>query len=522
MEKFADKSIAQQTELAFRLFESFEISPALAAILYSKLIEPQFSPASISEIIESDPALAAKVFSLLYNQKINIIDEDLSLRQAVNKLPAQILKDAIFSIPVAPAGQSDSYRNTRNDLIKHSVAVGLCARKIAELISLEVNAEICFCAGLMHDIGKIAMEQAMPKSFAIISQQAKQQECSSTVIEQKHLGLDHAILGKKLAQKWHFPSEIQFGIWLHHSDTNALSQNVPEAQIAQVVQLADLLVRKYQIADSGSYDLPEFDEELLQTLGIGSEQLEEIGASLEDELNKKLSWQIDAAQAAYMKSLHDTALKLAKTQSKLAQENQKLQTASSHLQFITDFLSNVSSTDLPMDIAENFATRWQKFYQTGMVCLYLAPQANSNIIEAAVIENLSQSRVVVLEPPEQSPAIASELTKNFGVFNAYQHIGWLFEQLDVEFNIDQTKLMPLQTGGKTIGAIAFEQRYPSDLELFLDNFKMVTSVAAIVLDLAIRGQSQEQFAERFLQLLGQSKKQEPQIIEEKVEVKEET
>ena len=320
--------------------------------------------------------------------------------------------------------------------------------------------------------------------------------------------MDHTIFGKRLAQKWHLPEDITLAVWLHHSDTATIVQNVPEAKIAQVVQLADTMARYCGIGLSGSYDMPDSPQRIANSLGITSEQLERISAKLAEQVDKKaaaLGIGIKAPPEVYLQVLHDTAAKLTEKEAQLSQENLHLQTAASHLQFITEFLSSGSSADAPIDIAENFALRWQKFYQTGMVCLYLAPPAGSQIIEAALVESLSQSRVVVLEAAEELPAIPQQLAKNFGVLNAYQHIDWLLDQLDVDFDANQTKLMPLRSGGRVVAAIAFELRYPSDVELFVENFKMVTSVAAMVLDLALRGHNQEQFAERFLQLLGQPK-----------------
>jgi putative nucleotidyltransferase with HDIG domain len=508
-DKMVDKTAAQQTELELRQLDSLEISPAVAAICFSKLLEPQFASAALGDVVESDPALAAKALSLLNQHGISLAEENLTLRQAVDRLPPQALRYAIFRMKVSGDSEraSEAGEVSRADLTKHSLAAACCAAKISQAMSPKMDAGACYCAGLLHDIGKIAMQQVMPKSFAIITQEAKQQQVHSCTIEQKHLGLDHTIFGKRLAQKWHLPEDVGLAIWLHHSDTTTILQNVTEAKIAHVVQLADLTVRKYGIGKSGSYDSVDSASQIAQSLGISPGQLEEIGARLEDEVTKKATIPAiseAATQAVYLNVLHKSAVKLAEKQSNLDEENQQLRTAASHLNFIAEFLSSVGSADTPIDIAENFAVRWQKFYQTGMVCLYLTPQAGSNVIEAALVESLSKSRAIALQTADDATPVPPELAKNFGVLNAYQHIGWLLDQLDVNFDASQTKLMPLRSAGKTVGAIAFELRYPSDVELFVENFKMAASVAGLVLDLAARGHTQEQFAERFLQLVGKS------------------
>jgi signal transduction histidine kinase len=85
--------------------------------------------------------------------------------------------------------------------------------------------------------------------------------------------------------------------------------------------------------------------------------------------------------------------------------------------------------------------------------------------------------------------------------NAHDHIDWLFEQLDVDFDVNRTKLMPLLSGRKAVGAIAFELNYPGDVELFEEKFRTSASIAGTVLGMALAQQRQQHFAERFAPLI---------------------
>jgi signal transduction histidine kinase len=89
--------------------------------------------------------------------------------------------------------------------------------------------------------------------------------------------------------------------------------------------------------------------------------------------------------------------------------------------------------------------------------------------------------------------------------NAYEHVPWLFEQLDAEFDPEQTRMVPLISAGKTVGAIIFELRYPADVQLFQESFQAAASIAASVLDAAQSCADQQRFAEHFAQLLARLK-----------------
>ncbi|MHC4284431.1 MAG: HDOD domain-containing protein, partial [Planctomycetota bacterium] len=480
-EKVAPAS-AHQVELVIRRLDSLSTLPSVAVKFLSKLLQSQFSPSDVADIIELDPALTAKTLSLIHQKDLSLSGEKFSLRQALDKLPAHLIRDVFFSVKVFGAfDSSDNRVQLRKELALHALAVACCAKDIAEIISPRMNPQLVHCAGLLHDIGKLALEETMPKSFARIVEEAKSTGASACTIEQKQLGLDHTILGKRLAQKWHLPNQITLAIWLHHSDVVRISQSMPEARIAQVVQLADSIARQSGIGRSGSFDSPEPAEQIAQSLSINFEQLEQIRQKLPETVRQKsevLGLDLPNATA------HTTAVRLAHEHTELSLENRQLQSASSSFDFIKEFLFSINSSAGAVDIAENFAVRWQKFYQTGMVCLYLIPQADSQSLEAVVVENLSQTKLVYLNAHAEIPAIPEVMARDFAILDAHDYVGWLFEQLDVDFDLNQTKLMPLLSSGKAIGAIVFELRYPADIELFQEKFRITTSIAGSILDVA--------------------------------------
>ncbi|MFB0553574.1 MAG: HDOD domain-containing protein [Phycisphaerae bacterium] len=505
----ANMTVTQQIELAVSRLDSLSTLPCIAVQFVPKLLQGQFSPSALADIIESDPALTARILSLIEQRGVGLPDGRFSLRQALDKLPAHDVRDAVLSINVLQTfdledGIDKDRATAKKELLLHSIAVACCAKDIAEMASPQMDSQLAYSAGLLHDIGKLALEETMPKSFASMVEEAKSTKRSSRGIEQKHLGTDHTIIGKRLGQKWRLPNLIVLAIWLHHSQTVTIAEDMPEARIAAVVQLADSIACQADIGSSGSFDLPEPAESLSQWLTISPEQLQQIRRKLPETVRQKsniLGLYLPKAGANYCKIVHNAAAQLARQHTELSGENRRLQSDSSHLDFITDFLLGINSNSGAVDIAEDFATRWQKFYQTGMVCLYLAPWGRSQILEAVVVENLSQSRMVCLNAPAETSVIPKTIANNFAILNAHDHIDWLFEQLDVDFDANRTKLVPLLSGRKAVGAIAFELHYPGDVELFEEKFRASASIAGTVLSMALAQQRQQHFAERFARLI---------------------
>lgn len=506
--KIADTSITHQVELTIARLDSLSTLPCVAAQFFPNLLEGRFSPAGLADIIESDPVLTAKILSLSSKQGISLPDERFSLRHALDRLSADEVRDAILSvkvIPISVADDPDEQRIAhRAELLLHSLAVACSAKDLAEIILPQVDPNVAYCAALLHDLGKFAIEEVMPKSFARIFEQARSEKQCSCAIEQQHLGADHTILGKHLAEKWRLPNQIVLAIWLHHSDTSTISWHMPEARIAQLIQSADSVARQSGIGQSGSFNSPEPMAKIAKSLGISLEQLQQISNNLPETVKEKskiLGLNLPNTTAQYLDIVHTAAAHFARNQAELSLENRRLKTASSHLDFTTDFLLSINSSISAIDVAENFAARWQKFYQTGMVCLYLVPPDNRQSLDAVIVERLGQSNIIMLNVPEDLTPIPETITNNFALLDAHEHIDWLFEQLDIDFDTQQTKLAPLLSAGKAVGAIAFELHWPIDKKLFEENLRTVTSIAGAILDVALSRQKQEHFAERFAQMI---------------------
>ncbi|MHC4757493.1 MAG: HDOD domain-containing protein [Planctomycetota bacterium] len=512
-----DRTVAQQVELAVSGIEDLWLLPSVARRLLDILFNPKApNVPSLSQIIESDACLCAKILSIL-DQHGKILSPDKPSIQAVtDKLASEILQDALLSIDlvddlqIVQIGQNPT-RPSKKDLAIHSCAVACAALAIAERIEQGPDEKLCYLAGLMHDIGKMALAKAMPKSFLMIAEQAMSKEASFCEIEQDHFGLDHAVLGQRLARKWRFPEPVMLAIWLHHSSPQIIAQRMPKVKIALVVQLADCLARQCGLGDSGSYEAVELAEDTLQSLQISEKDLDQIRQKLPDQVQQKcemLGFDETQISAQFSKTAYQSVIHLASASSKLQAESRELRKTSGLFEFVKDFLTGIDKSCDFFGIAQRFVVCWQRHYHTGPVCLYIDGPTEDDKLLALIAETLSETKISYLEKPEDTTAVPNLISNKFDIVKAHDHLEWLFNQLNVEFDYQQTRLLPLISGQQAMGALIFEIRYPADIDMFRDTFRTSASIGASVLDKAATAYRQQQYAESFAQLL--SIKQQPQ------------
>jgi len=503
-----DNSAARRVELAVGQCESISILPAVAARFLTQLGRMALTPGSLAELVESDPALTALVLRLCHNKGIIIKQCDTWLLQVMENISLREIRDAVLSAKICGGLSDNAGIDFRKELSRHSLASACCAKLLTKFISPPIDGDTAYLTALLHDIGKFLLDEAMPKSFDTLLEQARADKTSFYKVEQANLGIDHTILAKRFAQKLRLPSDIILGLWLHHSHTGAISQ-MPQARIAAVVELADIIVRRAGIGESGSYEEQITPDAIAGTLGLTAEQVRQVERQLPDMVGNRseaVGLNILKPGWAYCDALRAMAGQLACDSSKLFEESARLQSNASYFDFVKELIPKINSSTSAIELAKDYAVAWQNFYHTGPVCVYLDDQVEANVIEGAIVEEQGKAKTVVLEVPADADLIPQQIREKFVVLDADDNVDWLFEQVDVHFDLSRTKIAPLQSGNRTVGVIVFELRHPVVGDI-AERLGPTARFGGAILDMLGTIGSQQWYAERFAQVL--SKTQDP-------------
>ena len=133
---------------------------------------------------------------------------------------------------------SPGYSLCKGGLFFHAVSTALAAEKIAEITN-KVDPSLANTAGLLHDIGKVVLDQHLSESYPLFFRNLKTKSALET--ERKIIGITHNESGKYLAQKWNFSDALSDVIEFHHSPEKANSNK----EIVSIVFLADLLMSRF-------------------------------------------------------------------------------------------------------------------------------------------------------------------------------------------------------------------------------------------------------------------------------------
>ena len=277
-------------EIIKKVIDGISGLPTLPVILgktTQMLDDPDVSASDVGRVIVKDQAIASKVLRLVNSAFYGCQRQVSTISQAVVLLGFNVVRNIVLSVSVfetfsqdSKAEEFDKYR-----FWEHSIACGATTRAISKHLGVK-DPEEAFVGGLLHDIGKLVLDQFLTEEFLKVLQLVKEKEIPILEAEQEVLETTHPQIGRFLAQKWNLPSTLEEAIAFHHNPTSAET----ELKLVSAVHLADVIVKGMGIGYSGDDLVPQINKRIWDglklNLNLVGSWLKEIG----DEVEKASSF----------------------------------------------------------------------------------------------------------------------------------------------------------------------------------------------------------------------------------------
>jgi putative nucleotidyltransferase with HDIG domain len=172
------------------------------------------SVAELREIIELDPKLTAMVLRMANSAASAPIHRVETAKAAI----VRIGTDAARRVTIAAAMDASFPQLWKSglhvdEMWRHLVACAMFADRYSQH-DVGDHGE-AFTAGLLHDIGRLAMATQDPEKYAVVVAMAR--NGSDTIAaERKVFGLGHIEWGAAVAREWQFPADVLDAIVDHH------------------------------------------------------------------------------------------------------------------------------------------------------------------------------------------------------------------------------------------------------------------------------------------------------------------
>lgn len=249
------------------------IPPVLKKLL-DIIEDPRTSLGEIGNFISKDPALTSAVLKAINSPVYGFPGRISTTSQALILLGLNFVKGLLLSIAVF-----EIMRKIMAGLREHSVGCAITARIISRKKSVDCFEEVAVAA-LLHDIGKVVLGLKFSAEYKNVIRETAEKETFIFASEENHFGVDHAVVGSWLLEKWQFPPGLIETTACHHRPR--LSKNVPLQ--TSIVHLSDVLIRAKGFGFSGDSLVPAVEPSVLKLLDLSETDMKEILKELEDSL----------------------------------------------------------------------------------------------------------------------------------------------------------------------------------------------------------------------------------------------
>jgi len=356
--------VAATPELVLAHLDSLPTLPAVALKLLQVTADEEAGAADVIRLLRADQSLTAKVLSVAGSAASGVRGPVTTLEKAVPLVGFTTVRSIALATGVfecfAPAqGERPPGAFDRLEFWKHALAVACAAKLLARAgPELSVDPEDAFVAGLLHDLGKVALDAVFPKAYDRIAAQANHARDDIADHERAILGADHTVAGRRLAERWRLPRDLRDVIWLHHLAADALPTTVARPKLIGVVQLADTLAREQRIGYSGNHMFYEQSPRLAERLGFTSEHLSSVVERLATDVAEQATLLgLDSATpaAVYVKAMTQANAELGRLNAELLATNRRLAAGARYFQAITSFERRLTDWADPAAVVAAFA-----------------------------------------------------------------------------------------------------------------------------------------------------------------------
>jgi HD-like signal output (HDOD) protein len=228
----------------------------------------------IADVIMTDTALTVRIIRLVNSAFYGLRNRVTSITQAVVIVGLRAVYNLMLGLTVIKLfknGKSTHF--DPHQLWRHSFGCGLLSQKIAHLVNYSFPDE-CFIGGLLHDMGRLVLDQFLHEKFAQACKLSVTGGSSLLKSEKAVIGFDHTEAGAWLAGRLNIPDSFIAVIRYHHAVNEVPGPLSQYGDIVRIIATANRICSKEKVGNSGELHYDDIAGLInVQDVGVNDAQL---------------------------------------------------------------------------------------------------------------------------------------------------------------------------------------------------------------------------------------------------------
>ena len=218
--------------------------PQIALKITRMIHDDYYNMSEVAHEIKQDQIISARVIRLCNSAFIGLKNKIDSIDRAAVILGEKVLLQLVISASLEQffSDSGEGYSLCKGGLFQHALSTALVAEQLARFTG-KAPSDLAYTAGLLHDIGKIVLDQYIAPMYPFFYRHTQIDEMELCEAEKQKLGITHPAAGGLLAETWSLPDNLTDAIRHHHYPEQASV----DPELAHLIYLADLLMSRFQV-----------------------------------------------------------------------------------------------------------------------------------------------------------------------------------------------------------------------------------------------------------------------------------
>lgn len=276
--RLPEPKIQSKAEVILNKVRDIPSLPEIVIKVMELVQDPKSSAAQLGKVISHDPGLTSRVLRLVNSAYYGFPKQISSIQHAImilgfTTMRGLILSSSIFKIFTPKSGSVINLDYKR--FWKHSLITAIASKNINQFLQFQEDDDL-FSAAILHDIGKIILDQYDHESYSKVLMEAPNPVYTPKVLEaeEKYCEIVHPEIGFEVAEGWNLPDSLADVIRYHHNPL----ESVENIRLTSVVYLGNIF--SHIMLNVEKFDIALFDEKILDYLGLNEDDLFEINTNV--------------------------------------------------------------------------------------------------------------------------------------------------------------------------------------------------------------------------------------------------
>lgn len=202
-------SLPEPLQLQLKACHTLPSVPAVALEVLDICQNEDVSIGQVSKVLIRDPALSGKILKVANSPYYGVRSQVKTLERAVTILGINATLSLALSFSLVRGLQNGKRTAFDHHAFWRRCVISAAASREIGIWANSANHDELFLAGLLHDIGMLVLNEAMPDKYGEIISWSKGDHARLAEKEKQAFGSDHATVGTWLLKRWNLPTNLQ-------------------------------------------------------------------------------------------------------------------------------------------------------------------------------------------------------------------------------------------------------------------------------------------------------------------------